>query len=676
MPGLGSMGDAGSEQGPPHDRSVGRHARASRTTPILSAVGQLVVFVASVSLGAWVYLQTYVAQGSVVPLGSDTTTYIWRARVVGSMGLAALPGSSPFPFQSNGANPDRVGLLVLSSVFRSVVGVGAWRLMWVLPALAAILVAAAAWAFARAQREPAWAAPVYAVLAATSASFAVTARGYFDNLLAAGMLVAVGAVALLAADRRPGIWAGILLLSGGFVTHWVFGLYLAAVLIGFAVTLLPESIALHRREETGWLASPSGRVGSIALGSAVVGGGLLLALPGSQHIARGKHEGFARKLARQLPVYRLPFLLPAAGVGAALLAVGRERMPRVRGLLLQLVWLAPVGVGAVLFARGGNIPMQRFLGFAFPLALLAAAGFVGLGRLALMLPRPWAFVAFPVAAAIAVGGVAWSVRNAQDGFAGSQPMMEPTTYAVLRTAANYLTQVRADAPVVVVVDGPEHTPSRGMIQAFRRVRAVVPGPLVSRTVVYLGDPDELLAGRRTTRPTQLKFDNIARTYWARIGPYRGPESIVLVLQPFHQSYGRELNRHPEWEIAPGVLLARGPAPTADLETGSMPARPPTGDLVGTTVLLVLLLLACGIGWSASLLRVGWIERVALAPVLGAAAVTVFGLVIARAGFAMRGAPMVTAAILAAGGGWAVLAGKAIFARRRAPDPEADPATPA
>jgi hypothetical protein len=674
MIGRGSTGDAGAGEGPPHDRPVGRHARASRTAPLLSGIAQILALVASASIGAWVYLETYVAQQSVVPLGADTTTYIWRARVVGSMGLAALPGSSPFPFQANGANPDRVGLLVLSSVFRSTFGVGAWRLMWVLPAVTAVVVAGAAWVFGRAQREPAWAVPVYAVLAATSASFAVTARGYFDNLLASGMLVAVGAAALLAADRRPGIGAGILLMTGGVITHWVFGLYLAAVLVGFAVTLLPESLALRRRDEASWYATPSGRVGAMAFGSAAVGGGLLLAIPGSQHIGRGKHPGFALKLSRQLPVYRLPFLLPAAGAGAALLAFGRERMPRIRGLLLQLVWLLPVGAGAVLFARGGDIPMQRLLGFAFPLALLASAGLVALCRLALWLPRPWPFVAFPVAVAIAIAGMGWSVDNAADGLEKAQPMMEPKTYAVLRTATNYLVQVRADAPVIVVVDGAEHTPSLGMLQAFRRIRAVVPGPLVSRTVVYLGDPEELLAGRKSSRPTQLKFDNVATTYWARIGPYRGPDSIVLVLQPFHQFYGKVLHRHPEWEIGPGVLLARGPSPTADVVVGALPSRPPTRDLVGTSVALVVFLVACGIGWSVSLLRVGWVERVAIAPALGVASVTVAGLVIARAGFAMRGVPMVAAAIVAAGGGWAVLAARVLLARRRDRRSEPDPPT--
>jgi hypothetical protein len=672
--GHGSMGEAGSERSGAAGRSAGRHAQVSRATPLLSGVAQLSGLVASAALGAWVYLQTYAAQGSSVPLGADTTTYIWRARVVGSMGLAALRDSSPFPFQANGANPDRVGLLVLSSVSRSTFGVGAWRLMWVLPAVTAVVVAGAAWAFARAQREPAWAAPVYAVLAATSASFAVTARGYFDNLLASGMLLAVGAVALLAADRRPAIWAGILLMTGGFVTHWVFGLYLAAVLVGFAVTLLPESISLFRRDRAAWYATPSGRVAAMALGSAALGGGILLAIPGSQHVGSGKHQGFALKLTRQLPVYRLPFLLPAAGAGAALVAFGRDRMPRIRGLLLQLVWLVPIGAGAVLFARGGDIPIQRLLGFAFPLALLAAAGLVALCRLALWLPRPWPFVAFPVALTIAIAGMAWSADNAADALEEAQPMMEPTTYAVLRTAANYLVQVEADAPVIVVVDGAEGTPSLGMLQSFRRIRAVVPGPLVSRTVVYLGDPEELLAGRKTERPLQPKFDHVAATYWSRIGPYRGSDSIVLVLQPFDRNYGKVLHRHPEWEIGPGVLLARGPAPTGDVAAGDLPSRPPTRDLAATTVVMVLLLVVCGIGWSVSLLRLGWVERVAFAPALGAASVTVFGLMIAQAGFAMRGASMVTAVILAAGGGWAILAARRLLASRRDHGGEDDPAT--
>jgi hypothetical protein len=242
--------------------------------------------------------------------------------------------------------------------------------------------------------------------------------------------------------------------------------------------------------------------------------------------------------------------------------------------------------------------------------------------------------------------------------------MAPNTYAVLRTAANYLEQVRADTPVIVVVEGPEDLPSLGMFQAFRRVRSVVPGRLVSGTVVYLGDPEELLAGRRTVRPTQPTFEIVAKTYWERIGPYRGSDSIVLVLRPFHRSYGRLRNQHPEWEIGPGVLLARGPAPVAEVAPGAPPSRPTTSELVGSTAALVLLLAACGIGWSVSLLKVGVVEQVALAPALGAASLIVAGLVIARAGFAMRGAPMITAAAVAAGGGWVVLAARAFLRRRR------------
>jgi hypothetical protein len=44
---------------------------------------------------------------------------------------------------------------------------------------------------------------------------------------------------------------------------------------------------------------------------------------------------------------------------------------------------------------------------------------------------------------------------------------------------------------------------------------------------------------------------------------------------------------------------------------------------------------------------------------------VAGLLIARAGFAMRGAPMMTAAIVAAGGGWVIHAARITLERRRA-----------
>ena len=110
-------------------------------------------------------------------------------------------------------------------------------------------------------------------------------------------------------------------------------------------------------------------------------------------------------------------------------------------------------------------------------------------------------------------------------------------------------------------------------------------------------------------------------------------------------------------------------PQRTVAVGALPTRPPMGELVVTTVVLVVLLLVCGVGWSTSLLRVGWVERIALAPAFGAASLTVAGLVIARGGFAMRGTPMVVAAILAAGGGWVVQAARIAAARRRTPSTE-------
>src|SRR5207237_580625 len=80
------------------------------------------------------------------------------------------------------------------------------------------------------------------------------------------------------------------------------------------------------------------------------------------------------------------------------------------------------------------------------------------------------------------------------------PMWAPSDASMAQTAANYLGQVDHGNPVIFVVDRQEEETDFGMIVAFRRLRATMPAAMVPRVVVYLGDPENLLAGRPTYRP--------------------------------------------------------------------------------------------------------------------------------------------------------------------------------
>ena len=636
----------------------------------LRVLATALALVAATAALIWAYIWPYIYNNTIVPVGSDTSTYVWRARMIQSSGLRSLTNGSPFQFQANGSNPDRAGLLLIASSLRAVLHIGAWRFMWILPALFAIVVFMAAWALARALREPGWAGPIYGMAAATSAAYAVTARGYFDNVLADPLLIGVAAAVLLTLDSEPAAVAAVVLLVAALVTHWAFGVYFLAVLAGFAVVLIPASLKA-RREGVPLVSTPSGKVGVIAAAAAAAGGAMILfALPGAQEISTGVRAGYDRKLHEQMPWYRLAIALPAAAIGAVVLPLGRHRGPRLRGVLLLLVWLVPVAGGAFLFWRGGTLAMQRILGFAFPFYLLAAAAVVGLGRFALSRRGVIkSLLAILTVGVVGVGMIA-TTRNASSSMKDAQPVMQPLTYSILKTTGDYLRAVKPTGSIVYVVDQSADNQAYGMVGAFRRVRAQAPGQYMTKVSTYLGDPEKLLAGQPTIRAGDTGFNTVASRYWTSLAPTLGDVSVVFVIVPFNQNFKNIYARHPDWQIAPGVLLAKGPLPPADLTFADPPVRPATRDLVLQTVASVLLLILCGLGWSVSLLKSGWTVRLMMSPALGMAAISLVGILGGRAGVSMMGTPMVALTAVAAASGW-ILPAVRLF-RRPAEVPQPAP----
>lgn len=98
----------------------GRGAKSAR-----AALGWLGLAFAIAALLV-VYLGIYGRNGLRVPIGADTTTYMWRAQVVRLGGLPALRDASPFPFDANGANPDRPGVPLLAMVVDRLLGIDPW----------------------------------------------------------------------------------------------------------------------------------------------------------------------------------------------------------------------------------------------------------------------------------------------------------------------------------------------------------------------------------------------------------------------------------------------------------------------------------------------------------------------------------------------------------------------
>src|SRR5436190_1768676 len=215
----------------------------SATLRAFDDIAVAIALLLSAGVGIWLQLTYYTVKRFAQPVGADTSTYLWRARLAGALGLNAIPGSSPFEFHANSANPDRLGLPAMAAVLRWTTHVDPLRLMFVLPAICAVVLGFATWALGRAAGEPRWAASVWGIAGAASVALAVTARGYFDNVLVDPLLVAAAAVVLLSAEGVAGVWAaGVLLLVAAILVHFIIAGFLVVVFALFALALLPSSL--------------------------------------------------------------------------------------------------------------------------------------------------------------------------------------------------------------------------------------------------------------------------------------------------------------------------------------------------------------------------------------------------------------------------------------------------
>jgi hypothetical protein len=122
---------------------------------------------------------------------------------------------------------------------------------------------------------------------------------------------------------------------------------------------------------------------------------------------------------------------------------------------------------------------------------------------------------------------------------------------------------------------------------------------------------------------------------------------------------------PSAEIAPGVMLLRGPPPAVGFAPPAALSPPGAGRLIGWTVAAFAALILAGIGWTWALLRLPWDERVALAPAIGMAAIVLVGFVLGMRGVALSGASGQWIVGGVTVGGWAAGGLRWAFAFRRA-----------
>jgi hypothetical protein len=599
---------------------------------------------------AGVFLSLYALHPSGVPVGYDTPKYVWRARLVAALGMKALLAVP----HGVSVTADRPGYPVAVDLWSAALGASPLHIAMALPAAVAATVGAGAAAFARACLErPRWLAPVFAVAVGASPLVALMARGHADNLLLSVLAIGAAASVLLAAGGGRTVAASALLLGAGAAVHWNFDAFLAAILVALALALLPESLGA-RRAGAPWRGTASVRIAvAVALGAAI--GGVVLALtpvaPGLPGLSRG---AFLSKLRLDLPSVVPAVVVPLAALGAVALALegSGRRGPR-RALVLLVLWALTAAAAVAALELGAAAPAHRVLEFALAIPMLAAAGVLWLARRAWGPERGASSIRRGTAIAMVAGALAATLAASHGVWSSNGPSIDAVTLGQIRTAARYVDGLPDGRPALFLVDTGSRRPDVDAVLADHWIRLSVSPERIPLTAVYVGDMDNLDAGRPTVRAGNARFDRASRRFWAGDRSLLGRRPAVIVLSALDRSSARLAGSRPGAEVAPGVAVIRGPVPQGGVPPAPPPARVPVAVLALLGAGLVAMAAAVGSGWAVAVLPSG--VRLALAPALGIAVLVLAGTMADRAGVRLDGIPAIAVAAGAAAVGWCLAA---------------------
>ncbi len=562
-------------------------------------------------------------------VGPDVPVYLWWARVASSQGLSIV-----------GARP---GTPVLIPAIEGALGVG------VVGALAglqyalgpAIGLAGAALVRGRgAIGRPAWAvAGLFAGVWATHLG-----DGYVANL--AFVAAYLAAAAMLARRTRRATVAAAILLGGGGLAHPQF--------FGAGVAILAVSALWAGWHDRRWSwSSDAGRtLGALLGGSAIVVAGVAAATIGAPRLDGDTSKDAFLRRTGQDDVLRRTYLHRSASNWRRYAPVMTTPLVVMGGLQgrgfarrFLVAWIGFTALTVPLGVATAWYPPDRVLTFAFCIPLLAALGFVWLGR---RLGRWW--LAWPIGAAVWILMVLAPFRV----WAETSAFVSPREMRHAVTAGRIATTTPPGTPLVFVANEPRTRSLFLASHVLNVARAAVPPDRAADVRVFVGSVGDLLDGRSTVRDDDL-FDLASATSLADIGDRE--TMAVFVLTEFDRGpRDREDPRLVRWNDDVWTTL---PDPRPVGPGAGEPLAESRGALVAATLGTVFLLFAVGGGWAwwatgeptASLLT---------APAFGVATLTVAALTLERIGVVVGSRPGGVAVVVVAGAGGYALA----LARRR------------
>jgi hypothetical protein len=601
------------------------------------------------------YLSIYHVKGYVVPLGWDSSKYIWRTALARAVGITHLQEAVP---PGIFGDPSRPGFVVVSGTLGSITRSSLFEMAAILPAVSAAAIGLAAGAFVRAiLRRPVWEFAVATIAVGTSA-FVIRLAGpetYQDNLFAAAVFMAAAIAIALAIDDLRAVLPAALLIGAGGIVHWAFFAFMLATLGLTALAYLPGSFRGWRSGSQVWNTA-SGRLALIAGGAVALAGGTLFGLLSSgPRSPKLQLPELIKKIDRSTPKYHFPITLPLAALGAVSLSSEprlEERQTRLTrfALVFLLAWCGIVLLGYVaLKVAHLAVPGDRFLAFALSVPILAVVGLLALTHL--IADRNLALAAIFLGVVLIIV-TALSLRLWQ----GTPLSISPPRIADATRLTSYLEaeQTDRDRPVIVIVP-----PGDGSYTALtgHMIRSVLPPDRIRNMYLYVGTVQNYLDRRSTPDPEIPARSALWRSYFNQMRGTYTHDPIVVLLRAFGTSTFRTwVAGHPGSIVNDGVAIVRGgPIPATPIRSSKPPPfglREPRIGLVAMASLAILSVI--GLGWMVLLLGrwLGPLELLALSPAAGIAALVPGGILMDRLGFRLVGAPAVVTAVIVAGLGWA------------------------
>ena len=524
------------------------------------------------------YLIHPAVEGYRYPIGPDGPVYTWLARLAGASGFGDMPGGGP-------------GVPGLTLTLGSILRIDSVQTVMLLGPVLATACGLAAGALLEATLgEDRFRTAAGVVL--TGAFTAFLAGGWLANIaMVAVFLVALAVLASSAVSHRAA-WAGAILLLAAGLTHRVFVVIGAAILLGVALW-----------ETIGGLRGSTTRTGGLRLAAAAFAGpgaALLLgvwvaggpAVPGDT-----SQDGFFRRVGLRgllLDRYRERFVgdmtrasVPLlTGTGLSSVWAFRAAEPDAGGRFLRRLltsWLVLTLIGVATLAVTGWGPPYRLVQFAFFLPVAAAAGFSILARRS------------PVRATLAWLAVGLFAAFSMNGWFRQAPAFSPEELEMATRAGAATSELPQGTPLLFVVDTDEPAAAYHVARAANVIRMGIAAERIPDVRVVVGVPADVLASRPTLTG-DLEHDRMAQVYLREASPLLD-EGVILLLRAFNErGYAQALELDHAFVIADGLMA---------LTRGRHLPLPPAADGSESPGLSILELFLLALGALLAMALLGW-----------------------------------------------------------------------